>query len=369
MKQKIIPRNTSDSSHGRSRIEKGIFHTINSKKKEETALSRNSNTIMFLQKIKSAESGVMLYGITPPKAGTAPERVAEIAQRTVDRLSSLDIDALVVYDVQDESARTTEERPFPFINALDPLAFASEHLGQLNIPKIIYRPAGKFSPTELTAWLEELHGRQFYPVFVGVPAPDFPVKTSLPEAYQIWEKHRDTSVIGAVTIPERHEVLKDEDVRILDKMNCGVSYFISQCVFNLDYAKQVVEDLYASCQSKQIAPPTIIFTITACGSEKTLDFMTWLGIHIPDQLKQELKAAEDMLEKSVGICLEIVSQLTAFCLERNIPFGFNIESVAIRKAEIEASIDMARAIGEILKENGLRKPSENLIEQVDPELG
>lgn len=303
----------------------------------------------------------MLYGITPPKVGTTPERVAEIAEKTVERLSLLDIDALVVYDVQDESARTQEERPFPFINALDPLTFASENLGQLDIPKIIYRPAGKFSPEELSEWLEALHARQFYPVFVGVPAPDFPVKTSLPEAYRIWAKHRETSAIGAVTIPERHKVLKDEDVRMLDKMASGVTYFISQCVFDLDYAKQVVQDLAASCESRQVAPPTIIFTITACGSPKTLDFMEWLGIHIPEPLKEELRAADDMLEKSVNVCLDIASELTTFCIDRAIPFGFNIESVAIRKAEIEASIEMARKVGQMLIRHGLRDERGSLV--------
>jgi hypothetical protein len=310
---------------------------------------------MFLEKIRSRESGVLIYGITPPKAETTSERVAEIAQKTIERLYSLDIDALVVYDVQDESARTTEERPFPFLNALDPLEFASRHLGALNIPKIIYRPAGKFSGEELTIWLEELHQNNFYPVFVGVPSPDFPVKTSLPDAYKIWSRHADTSVIGAVTIPERHSILKDEDVRMLDKMSCGVSYFISQCVFNIGYAKQVIEDLTNTCSKQDIKFPTVIFTLTACGSEKTLRFMEWLGIHVPDQLKEDLKTSVNILEKSVKVCLDIASELTAFCMERNIPFGFNIESVAIRKEEIEASIYMANEIGHMLKNKGLRK--------------
>lgn len=310
---------------------------------------------MFLEKIKSGESGVLVYGITPPKAQTPIERVAEIAQKTIARLSTLDIDALIVYDVQDESARTDEERPFPFLTALDPFDFASGYLGELNIPKIIYRPAGKFSGDELSAWLEQLHQNKFYPIFVGVPAPDFPVKTSLPEAYKIWSKHQDTSVIGAITIPERHEVLKDEDVRMLDKMSCGVSYFISQCVFNIGYAKQVIEDLTNTCNSRNIKFPTVIFTLTACGSAKTLQFMEWLGIHVPDKLKEELKGSDNILEKSVKVCLDIAAELTAFCMERNIPFGFNIESVAIRKEEIEASVKMANDIGQMLKDRGVRK--------------
>lgn len=310
---------------------------------------------MFLDKIKSGASGILTYGITPPKSETPAERIAEIAGKTMARLIPLDIDALIVYDVQDESARTSVERPFPFLKALDPFEFASTYLQDVKVPKIIYRPAGKFSEDELSDWLEGLHQHNFYPVFVGIPAPDYPVKTSLPEAYKLWSKHESTSVMGAVTIPERHEVLKDEDKRILDKVSCGVSYFISQCVFNIDYAKQVVADLSQSCKKDNKGFPTIIFTLTACGSLKTLEFMEWLGIHIPDNLKTELKQAENMLEKSVNVCLEIATELTAFCAEKSIPFGFNIESVAIRKDEIEASIYMVNKIGDILQQQGIRK--------------
>ncbi len=316
---------------------------------------------MFLNKIKQKKSGLLLYGITPPKSETSPERVVEIAGKTLARLHGLDIDALVVYDVQDESARTSEERPFPFLSALDPFTFASEHLHSLAIPKIIYRPAGKFSKEELNEWLEGLNRNRFYPVFVGVPAPDYKVKTSLKEAYQLWSKHEKTSVVGAVTIPERHAVLKDEDIRILDKADCGVSYFISQCVFNVDYAKQVLADLSATCAKRERALPTVIFTLTACGSAKTLHFMEWLGIDIPDFLKADFKTSENILQRSVDVCLKIAEELIVYCSERNIPFGFNVESVAIRKEEIEASILMVNKIGDMLQAKGLRKVIENTV--------
>jgi hypothetical protein len=310
---------------------------------------------MFLTKIKSGQSGILIYGITPPKSQTSPEKIAEIAQKTIARLIPLNLDALVVYDVQDESARTSEERPFPFLTALDPLQFASEYLQELPIPKIIYRPAGKFTNDELSEWLNELHHNNFYPVFVGVPAPDYPVKTTLPDAYKIWSKNANTSVIGAVTIPERHELLKDEDKRILEKVSCGVSFFISQCVFNLVYAKQIIEDLSCTCKKENKDFPTLIFTLTACGSAKTLHFMEWLGINVPAELKEGLKNSENILENSVNVCLNIASELADYCTERSIPFGFNIESVAIRKEEIEASIYMVDKISDMLHEKGIRK--------------
>lgn len=310
---------------------------------------------MFVTKIKRRESGVLLYGITPPKERTALEKVKEIAEKSLNILCSLDIDALVVYDVQDESARTAEERPFPFASSLDPFEYSRQYLQRLAVPKIIYRPAGKFTREELSQWLQGLKTHGFYPIFVGIPTPDYVVKTSLPEAYAIWrEEHGDHSVIGAITIPERHAILKDEEVRILDKVNSGVSYFISQCIFNVEYTKQTLEDLVRACGKTKQEIPTIIFTLTICGSAKTLNFMEWLGIHVPEDIKAELKACTNPVGRSVEIAVAIASDLIQFCLDRSIPFGFNIESVATRKEEVDASIELLNTVRGLLKANGLR---------------
>lgn len=318
---------------------------------------------MFLRKIKERESGILLYGITPPKIQTLPEKVATIAEKTLERIYPLDIDALVVYDVQDESARTSEERPFPFTGALDPFEFTCSHLQSLTIPKIIYRPAGKFTKEELSKWLNDLTVNKCYPVLVGLPAPDYKVKTTLKEAYEIWNTHKEQSVIGAVTIPERHATLGDEDIRMMDKMESGVSFFVSQCIFNIDYARETMEALASTCRLKKQGMPTIIFTLTVCGSLKTLEFMEWLGIHIPDTLKNDLITTDNTVEQSVKIAIDIAEELINYCSEKLIPFGFNIESVAIRKEEIDASIFLVNKIGEMLKAKGLRKALNQIAEE------
>jgi 5,10-methylenetetrahydrofolate reductase len=311
---------------------------------------------MFLAKIKNRESGVLIYGITPPKATTPYEKVCEIAAKNVSRLAGQDIDALIVYDVQDEAERTQAERPFPFSSSMDPLIFTSQHLSSLDIPKIIYRPASKFTREELRTWLGELKALQAYPVFVGLPTPDFVPKTSLNEAYQIWrDNHVDHSVIGAVTIPERHAVLKDEHVRMIDKMSNGVSYFVSQCIFDIDYAKRMLDDLAAGCREKSLPVPCVVFTLTICGSAKTLEFMEWLGIHIPPAIKEELKRHPSPVAHSVGLATVIASELISYCKKLSVPVGFNIESVAIRREEIEASFFLLAAVRELLVKNGLRQ--------------
>jgi 5,10-methylenetetrahydrofolate reductase len=215
-----------------------------------------------------------------------------------------------------------------------------------------------FSKDELAEWLNALKNHKFYPVFVGLPSPDFIPKTTLAEAYEIWRRdHGDHSVIGAVTIPERHASLRDEDIRMMDKVNSGVSFFISQCIFNVEYTKQMLEALTNTCRTGNQELPTIIFTLTICGSLKTLDFMEWLGIHVPEDIKQELKVCSNPAGRSVEIATQIAKDLIQFCQERSIPFGFNIESVAVRKEEVEASLELLETVSRFLKVNGLRSES------------
>lgn len=313
---------------------------------------------MFFNRIRKRESGILLYGITPPKSSASAEKVKEAGEKVISTLCSQDLDALVVYDVQDETARTNEERPFPFSSSLDPFEFSCQYLEELAIPKIIYRPAGNFTKEALTQWLDGLHARGFFPIFVGLPSPDYVVKTSLQEAYAIWrERCGETSLIGAVTIPERHAILKDEETRILDKVSSGVSFFISQCIFNVEYTQKMLEDLVKACAERKQPVPTVIFTLTICGSPKTLEFMEWLGIHVPSDIKEELRTSTNAVGRSVEIATAIAANLIRFCLERSIPFGFNIESVATRKTEIEASLELLNTVSTLLKSHGLRSES------------
>lgn len=303
---------------------------------------------MFLKKVRNRESGILLYGISPPKATSTLEKQQEIATKGLSILRTLDIDGLVVYDLQDEAERTSEERPFPFVSCIDPHVYASKFLHELSIPKIIYRPAGKFTKDELTQWLNDLHTQTLYPVFVGLPSPDSVPKTTLSDAYKIWrDNHQHHSVIGAVTIPERHAILKDEDARMLDKMNCGVSYFISQCIFNVDYTKKMLDDLVAACKRDKRDIPTVIFTLTLCGSVKTLQFLEWLGIHIPDNIKDDLRASAEPLKLSGQIATKVAQDLSEYCVKNQIPFGFNIESVSARKEEVDASLNLLNTVREI----------------------
>ena len=88
----------------------------------------------------------------------------------------------------------------------------------------------------------------------------------------------------------------------------------------------------------------IIFTLSPCGSFKTLKFMQWLGIDVPNWLYNDLKHSKDILEASIRTSVNIAEELLDFSIQKGIPIGFNIESVSIRKEEIEASIKILNEV-------------------------
>jgi hypothetical protein len=51
------------------------------------------------------------------------------------------------------------------------------------------------------------------------------------------------------------------------------------------------------------------------------------------------------------LCVEIFKELYTFGKQKGIPIGCNVESVAIRKEEIEASVELLHEIKKIMEEN------------------
>lgn len=299
---------------------------------------------MLENKINNRESGVLLYGLTPPKLSTEEHKIKAIADKQIERISALEIDGLVLYDIQDESSRNDQPRPFPFMETLSPDFYSTMYLRELNVPKIIYKSVGKYSVDELNAWVNEYGKSIDYSVFVGTPSNRLKSNLSLNEAYLINKNSVNSIKLGGVIIPERHYKKNDEHIRLFNKVDKGCHFFISQCVYNIDNTKNFLSDYYYSSLDNNRELHTIIFTLTPCGSLRTMEFMEWLGIDIPKWLKNDLKHSKDILSRSIEICKTIADELLDYCKDKNIPIGFNIESVSIRKAEIDASIELLKEV-------------------------
>lgn len=294
------------------------------------------------EKIAGKNYGVLTYGITPPKINNDDAKIKAIANRQIERIKQLDIDGLIIYDIQDESARTNEKRTFDFIHTVDPSDYSKNYLSALDVPRIVYRCVGNYDKEAFETWVKE--SNEAYSVFVGAASRKQTVTMSLSDAYDIHKNMECKFLLGGVVIPERHIKCLNEPERLAHKVKKGCEYFVSQAVYDLDVAKQFLRDYvhYFTEHNMDIKP--IIFTLTPCGSKRTLQFINWLGIRVPNGLEDELLSADNMLEHSLTLVTNIFKELTIFSKELGVPIGCNVESVSIRKEEIEASIQLAKDI-------------------------
>ena len=106
-----------------------------------------------------------------------------MADITLARLRLVGIDGLVLYDIDDESDRNPNNRPFPFLPTMDPAAYLTRDLVGLDVPAIVYRAVSKHSEPDLRAWLRDRDPARALAVFVGASFRGKPVATSLSRAY------------------------------------------------------------------------------------------------------------------------------------------------------------------------------------------
>jgi Methylenetetrahydrofolate reductase len=307
----------------------------------------STETTAAARLLARTSDGVLLYGLTPPRQTTTPDQADTVAAAALTRLRSVQVDGLILYDVDAEADRAEAPRPFPFMPMMDPAHFLDHHLSDWPGPVIVYRAVGKYTGNQLDHWLSQADRDRVLTVLVGAASRDQVVRTSLPEAYRL---HAELSLpprMGGVVIAERHTGSGTEHLRMLRKQDAGCEFFVSQVCYDLDHTRNLLCDYTHSCRDRGLDPQPVVLTLAPCGSVKTLEFMTWLGIEVPRWLRAEITRG-DPLTASYEQCLLNARALIAYCRRLGLPFGINVESLTNRKLEIDASIDLAREIRNLL---------------------
>ncbi|HVE27542.1 MAG TPA: 5,10-methylenetetrahydrofolate reductase, partial [Sporichthya sp.] len=281
----------------------------------------------------------LLFGLTPPRLST-PD-VQQVADVTLRRLEPLDLDGLVLYDIADEDARAAGTRPFPYLPTLDPADYLAGHLGAWAGSAVVYRCVGKYSESALRGWLAVQDATRTATVFVGASSREQVVTTSLSRAQALRQELRPDLPLGGVAIPERHKHRRSEHLRLIDKQAQGCGFFVTQVVYDAQAARNLVSDYHYEVRDRGGVEVPLIFTLSVCGSLKTLEFLRWLGVDVPHWMSNALVHSEDLLEASYDQCVATAHDLAGFCTGLGVPFGFNVESVSIRKAEIDAAVRLA----------------------------
>jgi hypothetical protein len=303
----------------------------------------------LIRRIEEGKGEFLLFALTPPRLATDPERAQEIADATVARLRPLDLDGLILYDIDDETERNPAERPFPFMPTLDPADYLANHLRTWRTPVIVYRAVGKYAPEDLRSWLLAQDPARLMTVLVGAASSSAKARTSLADAQALRREANPALSLGGVAIPERHSRRDDEHLRLLAKQDAGCRFFVTQVVYDINAAKNLVSDYHYECIARGVSPAPFVFTFSVCGSMKTLEFLRWLGVDVPRWIENELTHAADTLEASYQQALTTATELMAYCRTLGVPFGISVESVSIRRVEIEASVRLAQQLRTQLK--------------------
>jgi hypothetical protein len=298
----------------------------------------------------------LLYGTTPPRADAPPERVLGAATRLAERVAELPLDGLVVYDVQDESPRTAVPRPFPFLPTLEAPSYGKLLRELAGRPTITYKCVANETEESWPTWLDtaaERDGVRHLSLVGLSSAKDARSCIPLGRASEIAAAHAAGFVLGGVAIAERHSPERSESRRLIQKAARGVSYFISQAVYDASHTISMLADYAHDTAALGVAPRRIVLDFVPLGRPQTLAFIRWLGIAIPDETAEVILGDPAPLSRSIAVCRDILQRVLDQPYADQIPLGITVESVSINKEEIGATIELLHTLREVARERGL----------------
>jgi len=284
--------------------------------------------------------GVYFIGTTPPKSDTPLDAVATIADKLLERVSDIDFDGLIVYDIQDENSRISKPRPFPFKSTHDTRLYSSLLNKKSDRPVITYKSVIQSNANDFKQWADEAwhdYGVKDV-VLVGSPSKGNNITLPLADAYKTLVDSPNDFFIGGVTIAERHASKKNEHQRLIEKHLQGCNFFVSQAIYDPQATIDLLTRYAIECQKQGLTPQRLILTFSPCGSKKTLEFIEWLGVNVPEATSLRILNSDSPLHESIQICANSLQQILNAVIPYNLPLGLNIESLTNRKEEIDGSI-------------------------------
>ena len=113
----------------------------------------------------------------------------------------------------------------------------------------------------------------------------------LPEAGALLRK-RGGCAYGCVAIPERHTKKGNEDENMVSKVEFGADWFITQGVFAAGPISKLLNEYGDLCRKRGLVPRKVILTFAPCGRPKTMTFIKWLGMYVPEEAEKRIFSAE-----------------------------------------------------------------------------
>mmetsp|Transcript_10753 Transcript_10753/g.16499 ORF Transcript_10753/g.16499 Transcript_10753/m.16499 type:complete len:385 (+) Transcript_10753:74-1228(+) len=297
---------------------------------------------------------VFLLGDVPPGEGTPPGKCQTICNKFMARSRALASDGFIVYDIQDEPGRSDMERPFPFRRVMDSSRYGALLSRSSGKQCLIYKCV---ADPDFEEWVEKAtveHGHNAINLVGRASSEGAYEGPTISEAMDIVRKKNQ---FGCVCIAERHtleaaekrgKAYPTEHQNMIRKQKAGAEWFISQAVYDPEPTIRLLKDYSALCREQGIVPNKVVLTFAPVSRKKTLNFIKWLGVKVPEESETKILEAEKPIDASVDLCCEILKKILSECVGVGVPLGISCESVSIYKAEIDGVHELFRKLQEIL---------------------
>lgn len=285
---------------------------------------------------------VFLFGSTPPREGTDIEKAKSACAKFAARSAVLATDGFIVYDIQDEGSRNAAERPFPFRKTMDPALYASFFPIYSGKQCVVYKSVVESSVADFDAWLDTAINTYGHKTFNLVGAASSSALNPGPSLQEAGERTslRNDCHFGCVCIAERHASKGNEHQNLMRKASFGSEWFITQGIFNVGPLVKLVNDYGDLCKTQGTVPKKVILTFAPCGRPKTMTFIKWLGMHVPEEVESRIFAAAQPVQESVNLLCELLTTILQRTAGSGVPLGINVESLSIFKEEIDAAHEL-----------------------------
>lgn len=295
----------------------------------------------------------LLFEIVPPEK---EKREARLKQHTAclnQLLNEIEVDALNIPEIQDESKKNDKgERLSPYKKRVQPRNYAKSLSREFDTEFIINRVAVKHSHHHQEKWmLETYHEFDIKNIIIvggessriEYEGPSVTTGNKIVKEYLNRGKFRYKEgeipptdfTIGNICIPTRRRDDLDEPERMYHKLRAGADFFTSQIIAEPDFPISLMKDFSELLIEEEIDPPMIFWSFSPISSQIDVNFLRWLGVHIPEKTENLILGSSNPASASAELLQTVWEKMLDFNrqLPVPIPMGINISVMGLRNFE------------------------------------
>jgi len=300
---------------------------------------------------RAANSRVpLLFEIIPPEKGKQEKRLQQHTEHLNYLYNETDFDAFNLPEIHDKSQKGENgNRRKEHKERISPRSYVGKLSGKFEAEYIINRVVVKQPHKVQEKWLLDTYHKFGIKnlVLVGgesskidYPGPSVPETNRLIKNYLNKGEHKYAErkiestdfTIGNICIPTRRNNDFDEPERMLKKVQAGADFFTSQIITEAQTPVSLLKDFSALNDREECTPPLICWSFSPIAEKKDVDFLRWLGVHIPEQVEEMILGSDDPVAASVDWAEDVWQQIMELNsqLAQPLPMGINISVMGLR---------------------------------------